>query len=408
MTPVRLPRRHRAARGRLGLGLLAALIAAGVLSGAPSGSQGLLPTRTVGMTVAAPVPGTVAAASGREPASVQPPASSGQAPAGGSAPPPAPPGPAPAATSGSSAPVPGPTSAPRSATRSARSAAASASTTPSTTSAPPGITLVPGAPGTPAGSTPPAGAARSTETGQGQAGCGLLDVGCHVTSAINGWFTSVVKAALAPILALLGRSVLATPDVTGPGGVADLWGAAAAIANTVVVLLVLAGGAVVMGHETVQTRYAAKDIAPRMVLAVIAANASLPVAGMAIALANSLSAALLGPGVQVGTATGAAKAANTASGTSRRVRMKTAHRATVGMASRASWRAVSPARSRSARSTSAGSAPDRRCRRPGGGLRRRSSRRRSSRERSRPGRASRGHWSHWAAGAAGAGHASAA
>ncbi len=305
MTPVRLPRRHRAARGRLGLGLLAALIAAGVLSGAPSGSQGLLPTRTVGMTVAAPVPGTVAAASGREPASVQPPASSGQAPAGGSAPPPAPPGPAPAATSGSSAPVPGPTSAPRSATRSARSAAASASTTPSTTSAPPGITLVPGAPGTPAGSTPPAGAARSTETGQGQAGCGLLDVGCHVTSAINGWFTSVVKAALAPILALLGRSVLATPDVTGPGGVADLWGAAAAIANTVVVLLVLAGGAVVMGHETVQTRYAAKDIAPRMVLAVIAANASLPVAGMAIALANSLSAALLGPGVQVGTATGA-------------------------------------------------------------------------------------------------------
>lgn len=294
MTPVHSPR-PRAVRDRLGLGLLAVLIGAGVLSVAPSRGRGLPPTRTVSMTLAAPVPGTAAPASARAPAAVHPPASSGQAPARGSASSPVSAGAVPSAGSSRSATA-GTTAAP-----SASSA--------STTVAPPGVALVPGAPGYPGGSLPPAGATTGTVQGAGQGGCGLLDVGCHVTSAINGWFTSVVKSALVPILQLLGHSVLATPDVTGPGRVADLWGAAAAIANTVVVLLVLAGGAVVMGHETVQTRYAAKDIAPRIVLAVVAANASLPVAGMAIALANSLSVALLGPGVQVGSATGALTAA---------------------------------------------------------------------------------------------------
>jgi hypothetical protein len=39
----------------------------------------------------------------------------------------------------------------------------------------------------------------------------------------------------------------------GPGRVSDLWGVAAGIADSVLVLLVLAGGALVMSHETLQT-----------------------------------------------------------------------------------------------------------------------------------------------------------
>jgi hypothetical protein len=131
----------------------------------------------------------------------------------------------------------------------------------------------------------------------------LFDVSCHVTSAINGWFKGLVTSALNPVLSLLGHTVLASPDVTGPGQVRDLWGAAAGIANTIVVLFVIVGGAIVMGHETLQTRYAAKDIAPRVVVAVIAANASLAVVGIGIGLANSLSTALLGPGVNPSNAT---------------------------------------------------------------------------------------------------------
>ena len=171
--------------------------------------------------------------------------------------------------------------------------------TPSNGTPPPGIRVGPnlsgGAPSATPGSSISAGSTQS---------CGFFDVTCHVTSAIDGWFRDLVTSALNPVLALLGRTVLATPDVTG-GKVGLIWGITAGIANALVVLLVLAGGAVVMSHETLQTRYAAKDIAPRVVVAVIAANASLALVGLAIPAANALSEALLGGGVDPSQATAA-------------------------------------------------------------------------------------------------------
>ena len=166
-------------------------------------------------------------------------------------------------------------------------------------SAPSGIEV---GPPLPAG-TPSATPGPSVSGGTGQS-CGFFDVTCHVSAAIDGWFRDLVTSALNPILALLGRTVLSTPEVTG-GKVAVIWGITAGIANALVVLLVLAGGAVVMSHETLQTRYAAKDIAPRVVVAVIAANASLALVGLAIPAANALSRSLLGGGVDPAQATAA-------------------------------------------------------------------------------------------------------
>jgi len=166
-------------------------------------------------------------------------------------------------------------------------------------STPPGIQVGPTLPG----STPSTSPGTNVPAGAGSS-CGFFDVTCHVTSAINSWFRDLVTSALNPILGLLGRTVLATPDITG-GKVAELWGITAGIANALVVLLVLAGGALVMSHETLQTRYGAKDIAPRVVVAVIAANASLALVGLAIPIDNAISQALLGSGVNPTTATAA-------------------------------------------------------------------------------------------------------
>jgi len=183
--------------------------------------------------------------------------------------------------------------------------ASPAPTTPTTatpavgSATPPGIQVGPTLPG-PTPTTSPGG---NVSAGSGS-GCGFFDVTCHVTSAINSWFRDLVTSALNPILQLLGRTVLATPDATG-GKVAELWGITAGIANALAVLLVLAGGALVMSHETLQTRYAAKDIAPRIVVAVIAANASLALVGLAIPTANAISQALLGNGVNPTAATAA-------------------------------------------------------------------------------------------------------
>jgi hypothetical protein len=127
---------------------------------------------------------------------------------------------------------------------------------------------------------------------------GLFDIPGRVRRAVNDWFRDLVASALSPTLELLGRSLLATPDVTAPGGRArELWWVSAGLANTAFVVLVLLGGAVVMGHETVQTSYSVKEIAPRLVLGFVAANTSLLLAGRGIALANALSQALVGQGV---------------------------------------------------------------------------------------------------------------
>lgn len=131
-----------------------------------------------------------------------------------------------------------------------------------------------------------------------EGGPGFFDVAGRIKKAINDWFRDLVTSALDPILDLLGKTVLATPLVTGMGRVRDLWGTSAVIANTAMGLLALVGAAVAMSHETIQTRYTIKDVAPRLVVAVIAANASLGLAGQAVVLANALSRAFLGSEIE--------------------------------------------------------------------------------------------------------------
>ncbi len=129
-------------------------------------------------------------------------------------------------------------------------------------------------------------------------GPGFPDIAARIRDAINDWFRDLVASSLGPLLDMVARTVLATPDLTAAQSrVRELWWVAAGIANTAFVLLVTAGGVLVMTHETLQTSYGAKEIAPRMVVAFLAANFSLVLTGQAIPLANALARALLGPGV---------------------------------------------------------------------------------------------------------------
>jgi hypothetical protein len=69
------------------------------------------------------------------------------------------------------------------------------------------------------------------------------------------------------------------------------------LANTCYVLLVCAGGVLLMTNETLQARYTIKDVGPRLVVGLVASNTSLVLVNVGIDLANALSRALLGPGV---------------------------------------------------------------------------------------------------------------
>jgi hypothetical protein len=130
-----------------------------------------------------------------------------------------------------------------------------------------------------------------------QGGCGFFDIGCQVGHAIDSWFAGLVKSAINPLFGLLGRTLLATPQLGGFSTVRGLWAGSLAIADASYVLLVLTGGIVVMSHQTLQTSYAVKQIAPRLVVGFLAANLSLLLAGKAIAFADGMSAALAGQGL---------------------------------------------------------------------------------------------------------------
>ena len=74
------------------------------------------------------------------------------------------------------------------------------------------------------------------------------DIPGLIGQAIDGWFTGLVVAALNPVLGLLGTTIRATPDVSGPGQVSALWGVSAGIADALLAPLALAGGASAMTY----------------------------------------------------------------------------------------------------------------------------------------------------------------
>src|SRR5215475_1032052 len=138
------------------------------------------------------------------------------------------------------------------------------------------------------------------DSGSGQDDPHWWDVEGKVRKAIDDWFRDLVSSAATALLDVLGKTVLATPDPEAQPRVRDLWSTSAVVANTCFVLLVVVGGLLVMGHQTVQTHTSAKQVAPRLVAAFVAANASLGIAGQAVRLTNALAQAFTGQGVQVG------------------------------------------------------------------------------------------------------------
>ncbi|WP_143591742.1 conjugal transfer protein TrbL family protein [Thermoactinospora rubra] len=121
-----------------------------------------------------------------------------------------------------------------------------------------------------------------------------MSIGDWMTKQINAWFANLAASAIKPLLDVLATTLLATPDFSASGRVMDLWKVTAGIANGSFVVLATVGAITAMGYQTVQTRYAIREVLPRLGLAILAANISFLVCGKLIELANALSRALLG------------------------------------------------------------------------------------------------------------------
>ncbi len=122
---------------------------------------------------------------------------------------------------------------------------------------------------------------------------GLFDFGSMVTNAITSFLGDLIEQVMKPIREFLADTLLATPDVTQHRDIQKLWKSTLGITLGIYVLFVTAGGITVMGHETVQTRYALRHIAPRLLLGLAAGTVSLTVMAKAVSLSNALAHAIL-------------------------------------------------------------------------------------------------------------------
>ncbi|MGW6063161.1 hypothetical protein ACWFR3_46265, partial [Streptomyces sp. NPDC055189] len=123
-----------------------------------------------------------------------------------------------------------------------------------------------------------------------------------VTAAINAFFKGLVSAALEPVLKLLGDTLLTTPTPDSLPRVGELWTDAWHITLGVYSLLVMVAGILLMTYGSVQARYSLRELGPRIPLGFLAAGLSLILAGKAVDLANALSLAVLGGGLDKDTA----------------------------------------------------------------------------------------------------------
>ncbi|MFB7630590.1 hypothetical protein ACFC0M_06535 [Streptomyces sp. NPDC056149] len=121
----------------------------------------------------------------------------------------------------------------------------------------------------------------------------LTDFPAMVVDAVTSFLGTLIEQVMKPLRGFLADTLLATPDVTQHTDIKRLWRAMLGIAVGVYVLFVTAGGITVMGYETVQSRYALKQILPRLLVGMVAAATSLTVMGKAIGLANALAHAIM-------------------------------------------------------------------------------------------------------------------
>jgi hypothetical protein len=112
---------------------------------------------------------------------------------------------------------------------------------------------------------------------------------------LDGLFSALATlmlGALHLLWGLLGGFAVTSPDVTLLPQVRELSTRSLLVVNTVYLLAVMAAGILVMVRETVQIRYGIADLAPRLLVGLVAANLSTPLCQGLIEAANALTQAL--------------------------------------------------------------------------------------------------------------------
>jgi hypothetical protein len=108
------------------------------------------------------------------------------------------------------------------------------------------------------------------------------------------WLAEQVQGMLGGLVSLLTGTFFTSPDVTVFPQVQTLVARSIVVVNAAFVLAIIAAGAIAMTHGTVQIRYQAKDLLPRLVFALVIANFGVDLCRTLIETANALMVAMAG------------------------------------------------------------------------------------------------------------------
>ncbi|MFX0581108.1 hypothetical protein [Nocardia nepalensis] len=164
--------------------------------------------------------------------------------------------------------------------------------------APTPVTPTPARPGDPTG--PGNGGSEDPE-------CGVRHISGCVAKAIDGFFQRLVDSALNPLLDLLSQTLLTTPEPQSLPRVGELWQSSWQLVLACYGLIVVAAGVLLMTYELLQTHWTLRELAPRLAVGFIAGAVSMLIATKAIALANTLTTAIGGDGLDPDSAGAALK-----------------------------------------------------------------------------------------------------
>jgi hypothetical protein len=161
---------------------------------------------------------------------------------------------------------------------------------------PPDPKYVPPAP-KPRPAPPPNGGLAPPADPSAQGGPSIFDIPGQIKAAITSLLASLLAPLLVPLMNALCRYLLTTPDVTAMPRVAELWDGLRVLACSLYGLFVLAAGILAMSHGTVQQRWSARELVPKLCLGMFAANLSLIICQHSITLVNAVARAIFGDGV---------------------------------------------------------------------------------------------------------------
>jgi hypothetical protein len=122
-----------------------------------------------------------------------------------------------------------------------------------------------------------------------------MDLTSQIGEAINAWLRSAAAQLLGPALDAAAKLLFQTPAVDAIPQITDTWALVRTVADGLFVVVFCAAGVLLMVAGGYDSRYTAKVLVPRVVLAAIMANASLAICGALIQLDNALVTSLLGP-----------------------------------------------------------------------------------------------------------------